>query len=146
MVRLSKIFRFFVVTKFVTVECSDWWVDVSSDNCVDSALLSNRWVTVEQLEQLSETDRKTKLMESLNKHLNSSLHTIPDLSLTDVVLAKGGQCGMAAMYRALYSTILTKTMLATMSYSHMRSRIFAEMGKDEKTFKKWKDKDLLDGK
>ena len=97
-------------------------------------------MAAEELQYLSETDKKTKLMESLHKHLNSSLHPIPDLSLTDVVLAKGGQCGMAAMYRALYSTVLTKTMLSTMSYSHMRTRLFAEMGKEEN---KWKDKVLL---
>ena len=113
---------------------------MDSPDCMDIALSENRWTTGTQLLEMSEADKKTKLMQSLNKHLNSSIHTVSDLSITDVILPNGGQCGMAAMYNALYSTVLTKTQLSTMSYSDMKNRLLAEMGQEEM---KWKDKLLL---
>ena len=108
---------------------------------MDSVLMENRWIAAAELSELTEADKKTKLMQSLNKYLDSSIHTVSDLSITDVILPKGGQCGMGAMYKALYSTVLTKTELSTMSYSDMKTSIFAAMEIPEE---KWKDKLLLE--
>ena len=39
-------------------------------------------------------------------------------------------CGVAGLYEALYSTVLTRSQLAGMGVEGMRSRIFGEIGKE----------------
>lgn len=104
---------------------------MESDSCLKENLLRNKWATATDLIGLSEVDKKTKLIKELHKRLNSSIHTIPDLSFSDITGPKMSLCGMAAMYRALYSTVLTKTVLSTIAYDPMRAKIFEEIDEEE---------------
>ena len=67
-------------------------------------------------------------MERLNMKLNESVHTVVDLGLRQVSAEQGGLCGLAAIYQALDSTILTKSQLRSMSYEELVEVMADEMG------------------
>ena len=50
------------------------------DDCVATALVQNEWLEQEQVHNMAEMDRKSALIENLNKHLNGEIHSVPELS------------------------------------------------------------------
>ena len=50
------------------------------DDCVATALVQNEWMEQEQVHNMAEMDRKSALIENLNKHLNGEIHSVPELS------------------------------------------------------------------
>ena len=75
-----------------------------------------------------EDKKKALLTERLNMKLNESVHTVVDLGLRQVSAEQGGLCGLAAIYQALDSTILTKSQLRSMSYEDLVEVMAVEMG------------------
>ena len=60
--------------------CYPWYSYVRSHDCLDTALVQNEWLGVEQLSKLVQLDRKAALIENLNKHLDRDVHSLPELS------------------------------------------------------------------
>ena len=91
---------------------------------------------------MGEIDLKAALIENLNKHIDGSTHSVPELSYRSGHLSEdhqvalgyrkqsdqqGGLCGMAAIYQALENTILTQSALARLDYRTMREIIEEEL-------------------
>lgn len=112
---------------FNSVECFPWYNTVNSPDCVKENLLKNDWIAPDAIKDLQKADAKFILINKLNSLLDSSIHTIPDLSLREVNSDYDGLCGLAATYKALYDTILTESELKTMNYDSMRSVILEEL-------------------
>ena len=110
---------------------------------MDLALSLNQWATQEELESYVDADKKNALMNNLNKALDADIHTFIDLSMREVSGGAGSLCGLAALYQAALSTILTKSQLKTFSYDALKEAIAIEMMKDPKTVRKTKDAELL---
>ncbi len=91
----------------------------------------NEWFTADFIESLDPSDAKTELIGQLYNVLNKTSHSIPDLSLRKVQSPNNGLCGLAALYKALYDTILTKAALKQMGYMDMRSKISEEISNME---------------
>ena len=88
-----------------------------------------------QFNALQEEERKkTLLMERLNGKLNSSVHTQVDLSLREISSEQGGLCGLAAIYQALDSTLLTKSQLRAMGYEDLVEVMASSTDYDELTY------------
>ena len=82
-------------------------------------------------------------MERLNMKLNDTVHTVVDLGLRQISAEQGGLCGLAAIYQALDSTILTKSQLRSMSYEELVEVMADEMGIPLKDAQKKPDAELL---
>lgn len=91
----------------------------------------NEWFTADFTEPLDPSDAKTELIGQLYKVLNKTSHSLPDLSLRKAQSPNNGLCGLAALYKALYDTILTKAALKQMGYIDMRTKISEEISKME---------------
>ena len=105
------------------VECY-YWVDYVEDpTCLDTALLQNSWIEKDILSTMQEADKKNVLISKLNKNLNHEIHTLSDLSMRPVHAPEDGLCGVAAMYQALSSTVLTKSQLKNYDYGSMKKHI-----------------------
>ena len=124
------------------VSCYPWQSYVDHDDCAASALLHNHWLSQHQVDNLGEIDLKAALIENLNKHIDGSTHSVPELSYRSGHLSEdhqvalgyrkqsdqqGGLCGMAAIYQALENTILTQSALARLDYRTMREIIEEEL-------------------
>ena len=72
---------------------------------------------------MQEADKKNVLISKLNKNLNPEIHTLSDLSMRPVHGPEDGLCGVAAMYQALSSTVLTKSQLKNYDYGSMKKHI-----------------------
>ena len=68
----------------------------------------------------TEADKKNKLLEKLNIHLNGDIHTIAELNSKQVSALYDSLCSLASMYRALVNSILTKSQLKQYDYSMMK--------------------------
>ena len=90
-----------------------------------------------------EESKKTLLMERLNGKLNSSVHTQADLSLREISSEQGGLCGLAAIYQALDSTLLTKSQLRAMGYEDLVEVMAEEMKMDMDDARKKSDAEML---
>ena len=90
-----------------------------------------------------EESKKTLLMERLNGKLNSSVHTQADLSLREISSEQGGLCGLAAIYQALDSTLLTKSQLRAMGYEELVEVMAEEMRMDLDDATKKSDAEML---
>ena len=75
--------------------------------------------------------------------LNESVHTVVDLGLRQVSAEQGGLCGLAAIYQALDSTILTKSQLRSMSYEELVEVMADEMGIPINDARKKSDAEML---
>ena len=83
------------------------------------------------------------MTERLNMKLNDSVHTVVDLGLREVSAEQGGLCGLAAIYQALDSTILTKSQLRSMSYEELVEVMADEMGIPINDARKKSDAEML---
>ena len=92
---------------------------------------------------MEDEEKKTLLVEKLGLSLNSSIHTVVDLSLREVSGEQGGLCGIAAIYQALASTVLTKSQLRTIGYQDMLAEVAAEMTVTTKSLEALSDADIL---
>ena len=63
-----------------TVACYPWQAYVLGKACIATALLQNGWIVQDELQAMGETDLKAALIMHLNKHLDSEIHSIPELS------------------------------------------------------------------
>ena len=63
-----------------TVACYPWHSYVLEKECIAIALLQNGWIAQEELQAMGETDLKAALIMHLNNHLDSEIHSIPELS------------------------------------------------------------------
>ena len=75
--------------------------------------------------------------------LNDSVHTVVDLGLRQVSSEQDGLCGLAAIYQALDSTILTKSQLRSMSYEELVEVMADEMGIPINDARKKSDAEML---
>ena len=93
---------------------------------------------------MEDEEKKTLLVEKLGLSLNSSIHTVVDLSLREVSGEQGGLCGIAAMYQALASTLLTTSQLRVMGYEALIEIMANEMIiTDQKKVQKMSDAEIL---
>ena len=90
-----------------------------------------------------EDKKKALLTDRLNMKLNDTVHTVVDLGLRQISAEQGGLCGLAAIYQALDSTILTKSQLRSMSYEELVEVMADEMGIPLKDAQKKPDAELL---
>ena len=87
----------------------------------------NGWTTEEELASLGETEKKSKMVESLHLLLNPEIHSQPDLGKREMAGDQGGLCGLASLYHALVSTIATSSMLRQLDYETMRELMASEI-------------------
>ena len=95
---------------------------------MDTALLENSWITIDEIVTLSDTDKRAKLMEALHLRLNPRIHSKPDLGKREVAGDQGGLCGIAALQHALGSTVATASMLRHLDYDGIRQLMASEIG------------------
>ena len=111
---------------------------------MDTALLENSWITIDEIVTLSDTDKRAKLMEALHLRLNQMIHSKPDLGKREVAGDQGGLCGIAALQHALGSTVATISMLRHLDYDGIRQLMASEMGLAGSRLGTMMDVDLLD--
>ena len=116
---------------FSTATCYDWSYLVDTDNCVEDNLVMNEWLTADFMSLLEPSDAKLELVSQLYNLLNKTIHSIPDLSMRNIRSPTEGLCGIAALYKALYDTILTKSALKLIGYYDMRNKIAREIANME---------------
>ena len=112
----------------MSVYCTDWFSSLSSKDCLDAALMDNKWSSSSLLAGLQEAEKVSLLVENLHFFLSARLHPLDDLAGRKVSGSKGSLCGLAALYRAGRDTILTLSELKLMSYDLIRDRLGGEMG------------------
>ena len=115
-------------TLYCPVYCTDWFSYLSSKECVEAALTTNKWATSSILAGLQKAEKLSLLVENLHFFLSAKLHPLEDLSGRKESGAKGSLCGLAALYQAARDTILTESQIKLMSYDLLRDRIGGEMG------------------
>ena len=76
---------------------------------------------------MEDTDLLNLLIEKLNFYYNSEYHSVVDLSMRDVTGDKGSLCGLAALYQAAVSTLLTVSHIKLLSYDDVRKILAEEM-------------------
>ena len=106
-------------------------------------LKDNGWVTASEkkLDSLSNHDKKSQLIAMLSHSLDSSVHSVVELTERKVAAGRGGLCGLGALYRALADTLFTPSQLWGMEYQGLRRAIQGELsGKD---IKRLSDRDVL---
>ena len=112
----------------ILVECFAWADYVNDPECLDTALLQNSWADEESLATMLDADKKNVLISKLNKNLNGEVQTLSDLSMRPVNAEVDGLCGIAAIYQALLSTVLTKSQLRTLDYESMKKHMIEMIG------------------
>ena len=127
----------------ISVECYPWASYVSSEDCVDTALIQNAWATKEEVATLQDTDKRAMLISGLNLRLDPETHSKPELGGREVGSDVGGLCGLAALQDALASTMATLSMLRTMTFESIREMIGAEMDIPRHKVKNYNDEELL---
>ena len=110
------------------VYCTDWFSSLSSKDCLDEALIQNKWSNSSHLAGLQRAERISLLVENLHFFLSSRLHPLEDLSGRKESGSKGSLCGLAAIYRAARDTILSQSEIKLLSYDLLREKIGGEMG------------------
>ena len=113
---------------FCPVYCTDWFSYLSSKDCVEAALIANKFSTSAHLAGLQKAEKVSLLVENLHFFLSAKLHPLEDLSGRKESGSKGSLCGLAALYQAARDTILTESQIKLMSYDLIRDRIGGEMG------------------
>ena len=69
-----------ILSDYVLVACYPWDSYVTGENCAGTALLQNGWISPEEYAGMGESDIKSALIGNLNKHLDSEIHSLPELS------------------------------------------------------------------
>ena len=115
-----------------SVICTPWhqYVYSVTENCLDTALVNNRWAKKSEIFEISDLDKRSLLAISLNSVLDDEEHSLPELQSRDTTAASGGLCGIAATYQALHDTLLTPSQLKKMSHISMKEAILEELGMD----------------
>ena len=122
---------FQVVTSYHPVYCTDWGSYLSSKDCLDEALIENKWANSSHLTGLQKAEKVSLLVENLHYFLSAKLHPLEDLSGRKESGAKGSLCGLAALYRAGRDTLLSQSEIKLMSYDLLRERLGGEMGLED---------------
>ena len=86
---------------------------------------------------------KDLLIANLEKFYDSEMHSKLDLSLRPETGDKGSLCGMAAMYQAGVSTLLSVSEIKQMSFDDVKEKVALVVGIAPSNIKKQKDKRLL---
>ena len=100
---------------------------MDSPDCLDTTLVLNGWTTKDDLATSGDTEKKSRMVETLNLILNPEIHSLPDLGKRAIASDQGGLCGLAALYHALVSTIATSSMLRQLDYDAMRELMASEI-------------------
>ena len=108
------------------------------------SLINNKWATEEDLIDMDGTDIKDFLFGRLENFYNREMHSRLDLNLRQEIGDKGSICGLAALYQAGVSTILSVSELKQMSYDEVKAKIGEVAGFDSSIIKKQKDKVVLE--
>ena len=116
-----------------SVICTPWHdyvYSISPLNCLDIALVQNRWAKYEDVLDMSDLDKRSLLAISLNQVLDEVEHSLPELQSRETTASSGGLCGMAAVYQALHDTLLTSSQLKHMNHITMKEAILSELKMD----------------
>ena len=128
---------------FILVYCNAWASYVEDEQCIDKSLLENGWADMSSL-NVSDSEKKSLLINQLNKHIDGKVHTFPELSVRPVIGPKGSLCGIAAIHQALRDTIISTSELTTMSHKKMRLVVMKELDLDPADNDDMPDKKLLE--
>ena len=107
------------------------------------SILNNKWALEEALVDMDALGLKELLIANLEKFYDSEMHSKLDLSLRPDTGDKGSLCGMAAMYQAGVSTLLSVSEIKQMSYDDVKEKVALFVGIDPSNIKKQKDFELL---
>ena len=108
------------------------------------SLINNKWAAEEDLIDMDGTDIKDFLFGRLENFYNREMHSRMDLNLRQEKGDKGSICGLAALYQAGVSTILSVSELKQMSYDEVKAKLGEVAGFDSSIIKKQKDKVVLE--
>ena len=100
---------------------------MDSSDCLNTTLVLNGWATEEELATLGNTEKKSRMVETLHLLLNPEIHSQPDLGKRELASDQGGLCGLASLYHALVNTIATSSMLRKLDYDTMRELMASEI-------------------
>ncbi len=128
----------------IVVECFDWKSYIDDDECMKFSILNNQWALEEDLVDLDSLGIKELLVTNLEKFYDSKMHSKLDLNLRPETGDKGSLCGMAAMYQAGVSTILSVSEIKQMAYDDVKEKIALIVGIAPDQIKKQKDIPLLE--
>ena len=106
-------------------------------------MVLNGWATEEDLATLGDTEKKSRMVETLHLLLNPEIHSQPDLGKREIASDQGGLCGLASLYHALASTIATSSMLRQLDYDTMRELMASEIGIKRSKLPEYVDSALL---
>ena len=113
---------------YVPVDCFEWDTYVNSDNCVKESLFNNRWALEKDISEMEPVKQKEILIGKLIQFYDDKVHSQMDLSMRDSSGDKGSLCGMAAIYKAGVSTILSVSEIKQMSYDDVKEKIALVVG------------------
>ena len=125
------------------VECFEWDMYVNKQDCLKDSLINNRWALEKDISDTEPVKQKELLIEKLNQFYDGNIHSQMDLSMRDETGDKGSLCGMAAMYHAGVSTILSVSEMKQMSFDNVKEKIALVVGIEAVMIKRQKDKTLL---
>ena len=108
------------------------------------SLVNNKWAMEEDLSGLDSTEIKDLLFGKLENFYDRNVHSKLDLNLRQEIGDKGSICGLAALYQAGVSTILSVSEIKQMSFDNVKEKIGIEAGFEVSNIKKQKDKPLLE--
>ena len=108
------------------------------------SLVNNKWAIEEDLSGLDSTEIKDLLFGKLENFYDRNVHSKLDLNLRQEIGDKGSICGLAALYQAGVSTILSVSEIKQMSFDNVKEKIGIEAGFEISNIKKQKDKPLLE--
>ena len=128
---------------YVPVDCFEWDTYVNSDNCVKESLFNNKWALEKDISEMEPVKQKEMLIGKLIQFYDDKVHSQMDLSMRDSSGDKGSLCGMAAIYKAGVSTILSVSEIKQMSYDDVKEKIALVVGIAPDKIKRKKDKTLL---
>ena len=125
------------------VECFEWEMYINKQDCLKDSLINNRWALEKDISESEPVKQKELLIEKLNQFYDGNIHSQMDLSMRDETGDKGSLCGMAAMYHAGVSTILSVSEIKQMSFDNVKEKIALVVGIESDMIKRQKDKVLL---
>ena len=125
------------------VACFEWENYFNNEDCLRESLMNNGWALEKDISEIEPVKQKELLIEKLNQFYDGNIHSQMDLSMRPETGDKGSLCGMAAMYQAGVSTILSVSEIKQMSYDDVKEKIALVVGTAPDNIKKQKDKTLL---
>ena len=109
------------------VYCFPWSSYVEAESCPQLALINNKWAEDATILTMETSAMKELVMLQLNKRLDGEFHSFAELGKRPESAPYGGLCGVAALYQALFDTILTPSQLTNVTYDKMREILANEM-------------------